>query len=72
MRVSDSEPLLEFSRLGQSEGNELCGRGSFYFSTPREGKGTLFIHTGGQSGVSICRATPHATPIRTLKGAPYL
>ena len=56
-RVSDREPRLEFSWLGSSEGNELCGRGGFLFSTPDEGEGILFIHTGGQSGVSIRRET---------------
>ena len=55
IRVSHREPRLEFSWLGNSEGNELCGRGNFHFSTPDKGEGTLFIHTGGQSDVSICR-----------------
>jgi len=57
VRVSQREPLLEFSWLGESEGNELCGRGCFSFSSPDEGEGTLYIHTGGQSGVTIHRET---------------
>ena len=57
IRVSHREPLLEFSWLGHSEDNEICGRGTFLFSTPEEGEGTLFIHTGGQSDVSIRRET---------------
>lgn len=57
LRVSDREPLIEFSWLGGAEGNELCGRGIFYFPTPDEGNGTFFIHTGGQSAVSIRRET---------------
>ena len=57
VRVSLKEPLLEFSWLGSAEGNELCGRGNFFFSTPEEGVGTFFVHSGGQSGVSIRRET---------------
>lgn len=57
VRVSHREPLLEFSWLGNSEGNELCGRGCFLFPDPDEGQGTIFIHTGGQSDVSIHRET---------------
>lgn len=55
--VSSREPYLEFSWLGEAEGNLLCGRGNFSFSTPDKGEGTLFIHTGGKSNVSIHRET---------------
>lgn len=54
-RVAEDEPLLEFSWLGDVEGNQLFGRGYFRLVNPAEGEGVLFIHTGGKSGVSIRR-----------------
>ena len=53
--MAEDEPLMEFSWVGDVEGNQLFGRGYFRLSNPDEGEGVLFIHTGGQSGVSICR-----------------
>lgn len=55
VHVSLRYPELAFSWLGDSEGTQLVGRGHFEFPTPDEGQGTLYIHTGGRSGVSIRR-----------------
>ena len=56
VRAAENAPFLEFSWLGTAEGKPLCGRGQFHFTLPDHGEGTLFIHTGGQSGLSIRRS----------------
>ena len=55
VRRAPDQPLIEFSWLGDVEGKQLFGRGYFNFTNPDEGEGILFIHTGGQSGVTIHR-----------------
>lgn len=55
VRAAEAESMLEFSWLGGSEDKQLLGRGYFIFSDPDEGVGTFYIHTGGESGVAICR-----------------
>jgi len=53
--ISDRISTVEFSWLGGSKGNPLCGRGKFFFPIPGQGEGTFFIHTGGRSSVTIYR-----------------
>ncbi len=57
VRVSTREPLLEYSWRGESEGDDLCGRGWFTFETLDKGEGMLFIHDGDDSRVVIERET---------------
>ena len=55
VRVSSQKPFLEFSWQGESEGDELCGRGWFEFHTSDIGEGMLFVHCGGESKIKIKR-----------------
>lgn len=55
VRISVEKPLLEYSWQGESEGDDLCGRGWFEFSTADKGEGMLFIHYGDESAIKIKR-----------------
>lgn len=55
VRVSKSEPYMEFSWQGECEGDDLCGRGKITFTTPFKGEGELFIHNSDESEFIIER-----------------
>ncbi len=55
VRVSTRQPMLEYSWQGESEGDQLCGRGVFEFADPDHGEGIIYIHNSDESAIRIER-----------------